>query len=197
MQTKRLLTQLDRLNNEISFIESVIAILPERLKPLALLVETSLYGSGGSLLFKAERISLKALMSYFEVVKTQKWNGKFRYLIPATYDLLERDPHAVKTSEGDLVADYTNMGFSLAFYGLLGGRLFEVSLDYTQLIIGNKYPSLATGMKLPHLILNPNFTKNGFNGCQYIGVNGAPNTNNYSAYQLFSTEAALELVERK
>jgi len=187
---------ITHLQNELALNEKVIALLPDSLKSQALIVNSQLYGTTASLLFKGRKVKLSHLLEVFTPVMSQKWNGTFTYTIPETYDIQkEKDSKAIKQGDREATAIMGCHSFKLDFYATLEGHLFDITLDFMDVIIGNRYSSLATGKKLPHLTENSLYTKNGRHGTKYFGVNGAGDTDHYEIRQAMSFKSALELLK--
>jgi len=196
LQAAAINSTITRLQNELALNEKVIALLPDSLKSQALIINTQLYGATASLLFKGSKVQLSHLLEVFAPVISQKWKGVFDYTIPETYDILnEKDSKATKQGDREATAIMGCHSFKLDFYATLEGHLFNIELDFMDVIIGNRYSSLATGKKLPHLRENTLYTKDGRRGTRYFGVNGAGDTNHYEIRQAMSFDSALELLK--
>jgi len=187
---------ITRPQNELALNEKVITLLPDSLKSQALVVNTQLYGTTASLIFKGSKVQLSHLLEVFKPVMSQKWKGVFDYTIPETYDLLnEKDSKATKQGDREATAIMGCHNFKLDFYATLDDHLFGITLDFMDVIIGNRYSSLATGKQLPHLRENTLYTQNGRHGAKYFGVNGAGDTNHHEIRKAMSFKSALDLLE--
>ncbi len=188
-------SKIERLQKELALHEKVLSILPKELHEEVLIVNSTLYGKTASLLFKGSKTSLSDLLSIFNPVLSAKWKGVFDYTVPECYDILkEKDSKANFQGHRDATAIISCNGYKIDFYAELGGFLFDITVDYMDIIIGNNYSTLATGKMLPHLRENPQYTKNGQHGAMYRGVSGAPDTNNYEVRQAITFKYALEVV---
>lgn len=75
-------------------------------------------------------------------------------------------------------AETSNTGTSVSFYILVDNKPVKIILDFS-------YQSKE--FKVPYLNKNHKYTKNGQNGAEYLGVNGAPDSNSCTGVYAYGT----------
>ena len=156
---------------------------------------SNLYGSKGCLGFKASKGLLKALPALFDkAVNTQQASGNWYYCgFPANEVartiISNKDSKVRWSHENNCQFQYSVNGFKVSFYYQIDqDSLIEIAVDYSNVIIGQRYNQFGRAIKIPYLMNNPRYDENKRNQYekQYIGVNCLYETNNYSIHDVNS-----------
>lgn len=120
-------------------------------------------------------------------ITTLSGSGFWRYtsvpnLPESVASILAKDNKAEFRRNTEASAETSNTGTKVSFYILVQGKPVRIDLNFS-------YQSKA--FKVPYLTENYRYTKDGRNGKKYIGVNGAPSSDNCIGVYSFGALSAL------
>ena len=176
-------------------LASVLSGTPLANKSCVLFDHDNLYGAIGGYGFKSLDCTLSELLAVFELIPHVTFQSGFTYTMPADYVSVwdsKKPNNNIKKHFKQWCGVYACVsvkGYNLSFWGRLNGKLYKVSLDFMQEIIGQDCSTLATGNKIPHLVENKLYTANGRHGPKYYGKHGAADGSfTYSCYHTHFSE---------
>lgn len=138
------------------------------------MLRTPLYNCVAWVTFKATKELISNIQPLSDLkINTVSGSGFWRYTsIPETQQAVNsitvEDDKLKIYRITEACAETSNTGTSVSFYILVDEKPVKIILDFS-------YQSKE--FKVPYLTENYRYTKNGFNGKKYIGVNGAPDSN--------------------
>ena len=157
----------------------------------------SSYGSNGHISFKADSVLINEIKKHVsDNVMIAKYSGFWLYTcLPDISEQIEKvkikDNQASFRCKDEACIEISVSGYNVNMYFVVNDFLFKVSVDYSHKIHAENYSTMAKGNKIPHLVENSGYTKDGLHGSKYKGKNMAINTNNYSFYSYDSINFAL------
>ena len=187
----------------IATTDPILKKLVDQFKPL-LHSSSKLYGSCGCLGFKASKDLLTLVPELFDkLIPTQQASGNWYYSgFPANETAREiikkKDSKVTFNLFNDIQFEYGVNGFKASFYyELEADQVISITIDFSNVIIGQRYNQFPREIRIPYLAKNPRYTqKTRTYETEYKGVNFECNTNNFSVYRVKDLADFLEITEQ-